>query len=649
MPVSVEDLGLSDLEKSSYTLSVFAQAAARRGELGFDYAGDLCLYGRSGWSSPHKVRSRSRFVEIRPNADPRNPWVYTGNVRVELKGEDVYLRCLFGNALRTLYGSEALESAEGIIGEKPLTCRRIRKVLRWVDEDRGAFRERFFLKIPPGEGPPMQGTFDALMADLEAEALPPAGLKHEAARAALKDLAGSIIDGGGRRMISEERWREVKEGLQTFLGQRKTVFRCVPCSPSAEDSLVLDDLHTLFDRLFLMNRSLLLLGPFKRWECMQATLQRYKEFLAQKNAVGIQGEARRSALQSLLVQGALQVGLDAPLGDAPRVSAEEVEQMGVRGGSVPVITDQPDETPLQQGEDLLAESRRLFREEFFRKRRLPLVIEAKNSADRGRAAKLESLQVALHRRRLGALRGGSAHRNDGWGAELAPVQNFDVLVTELAAKGLCPVFYWREREKFRRVLKGLAEGIVERVDGIEGYREGSEMVRDEMSVFLRERGEVVRRLVRAFSTCDVAMQDYAPFVLTFENLLVDPSIAFHEPQRERPRLIAFVSRRFAAFIGGLHEQRLLEMSGMARLCGREGPPTIDRGGGQIQEFPPLPLDERTSRAAGRVDLEAMIRFMFDSPMPPARYEVAGDDIRVHFDQGKIPGWRSPLFAEQEIQ
>jgi len=649
VPVPVEDLELSDLEKSSYTVSVFAQTAARRGELGFDHAGDLCLYGRSGWSSAHKIRSRSRFVEIRPNTDPRKPWVYTIDPAIELKGEDVYLRCLFGNALRTLYGPEALEGAERIIDDKPLTCHRIRKVLRRVDEDRRGFRTRFFLETPSGEGPPMRGTFDALMADLEAEALPPAGLKQEAARAALKDLARSIIDGGKRKMTSEERWRDVKEGLQTFLAQRKTVFRCAPWSRAAENSLVLYDLHTLFDRLFLMDRSLLLLDPLKRWECMQATLQRYKEFLTQKNAVEIQGEARRSALQSLLVQGALQVGLDAPLGDAPRVPAEEVEQIGLRESSVPVITDQPDETPLQQGEELLAEIRRLFGQNFFRKRRLPFVIQAQNSGDRGQTAKLESLQVALHRRRFMALGSRSVHRNDRWDTGLAPLQNFDSLVTELGEKGLCPVFYWREQEKFRRVLKGLAEGIVQRMVGIERYREGCKIVRDEMCAFLKERDEAVRHLVRAFSACDVPMQDYAPFVLTFENLLVNPSIAFHEPQRERPRLIAFVSRRFAAFIGGIHEQRLLEMSGMARLCGREGASTIDRGGGQIQELSSLPLDERTSTGAGRVDLEAMIRFMFNRPMPPARFEVSGDDIRMYFEQGKIPGWRSPLFAEQEIQ
>lgn len=260
------------------------EAAGRSwwGEIGLEGRGNerwLGVHYRDLFGSGRKWRARA----IRKNhPDLKGA---PQKVDVKLRGEDIYLRDRLLGSIEVLYGLENRTRAEQELGERPLTCRRVRRVVDRIRCEKKAFQRRFFLSGKPDGVDPLPGTFDALVQDLRQERIIPPAFWEKGGEEILRRLAQGIIEQSAEDLSESRRIGEIRENIMTFFTQRQMLWDAAAPLRAVDDPIILQDLDTLFNQ-FLFHPSVLLLRPQgARGQLMETIWRRYWRFL-ESNPIG---------------------------------------------------------------------------------------------------------------------------------------------------------------------------------------------------------------------------------------------------------------------------------------------------------------------------------------------------------------------------
>ncbi|VBB45339.1 hypothetical protein TRIP_B350320 [uncultured Desulfatiglans sp.] len=200
-------------------------------------------------------------------------------VDVKLRGEDIYLKDRLLGSIEVLYGSENRSRAERELGERPLTCRRVRRVVDRIRCEKKAFQQRFFLSGTTDGADPLPGTFDALVQDLKKETIIQPEFWQQGGEQTLRRLAEGIIEQSAEDLSESRRIGEMRENIMTFFRQRQMLWDAAAPLRAVDDPVIRQDLDTLFNQ-FLLHPSVLLLRPQgARGQVMETIWRRYRRFL----------------------------------------------------------------------------------------------------------------------------------------------------------------------------------------------------------------------------------------------------------------------------------------------------------------------------------------------------------------------------------
>lgn len=284
------------------------EAAGRSwwGEIGLEGRGNerwLGVHYRDLFGSGRKWRARA-IRKAHPDfkgSPHRVGWT--------LRAEDIYLRDRLLGSIEVLYGSESRSRAEQELGERPLTCRRVRRVVDRIRCEKTAFQRRFFLSGDPDGVEPLPGTFDALVQDLGQKRIIPPEFWRQGGEEILRRLAEGIIEQSAEDLSESRRIGEIRENILTFFRQRQMLWDAAAPLREVDDPIIQQDLDTLFKQILLHPSVLLLRPPGARGQLMETIWRRYRQFLEsnptdggeQAQQAGDQAyEARKSALTQFI-------------------------------------------------------------------------------------------------------------------------------------------------------------------------------------------------------------------------------------------------------------------------------------------------------------------------------------------------------------
>lgn len=220
---------MSDLRTAQCILSTFKESAQKSGEFGFDAFGQFHIYRRGTFLSAHKKRVRNHWGS--------EPTVVLGN-------ENMRLKKLLQGRLKDVYGEKAVKVADEILGNRSLSCRRVRKVFNRIGQDKEMFRAKFFVDKQSYQGTAIFQTFDALIDDLRRNGDIPKNSQEKMDEFKLKELAENLVQESKENFSFAQRLKRVRDGIIDIFQTKYLVTK-----PSEENTKISQSLKGLIDDL----------------------------------------------------------------------------------------------------------------------------------------------------------------------------------------------------------------------------------------------------------------------------------------------------------------------------------------------------------------------------------------------------------------